>query len=63
MNWSVLKSKSNVKELMWSQVLDLNKFGGCGGNMESKSRSKQAFEFLKYLMVLSFFWMILMDLF
>ena len=58
-----MKSKSNVKELMWSQVLDLNKFGGCGGNVESKSRSEQAFEFLRYLMVLSFFWMILMDLF
>ena len=39
---------------MWSQVLDLKEFGGCGGNVEFKSRSKWAFEFLRYLMVLRF---------
>ena len=55
MNWSVSRNKSNVKELMWSQVLDLKKFGGCDGNVEFKSRPEQAFEFLRYLMVLSFF--------
>ena len=54
MNWSVSRSKSNVKELMWSQVLDLKKFGGCGKNMEFKSRSEWAFKFLRYLMVLRF---------
>ena len=32
---------------MWSQVLDLKKFGGCGGNVEFKSRSEWAFEFFK----------------
>ena len=54
MNLSVSRSKSNVKELMWSQVLDLKKFGGCGGNVEFRSRSEWAFEFLRYLMVLRF---------
>ena len=55
LNWLVSRSKSNVKELMWSQVLDLKKFGGCGGNVEFKSRLEWAFEFfLKYLMVLRF---------
>ena len=54
MNWSVLKSKNNVKELMWSQVFYLKKFGGCDGNVEFKSRSEQAFEFLRYLMLLRF---------
>ena len=39
---------------MWSQVFDLKKFGGCGGNVEFKSRLEWAFEFLKYLMVLRF---------
>ena len=39
---------------MWSQVLDLKEFGGCGGNVEFKSRSEWAFKFLKYLMVLRF---------
>ena len=39
---------------MWSQVLDLKKFGGCGGNVEFKNRSECAFEFLRYLMVLRF---------
>ena len=39
---------------MWSQILDLKKFGGCGGNVEFKSRSEWAFEFLRYLMVLRF---------
>ena len=54
MNWSVSRSKSNVKELMWNQVLDLKKFGGYGKNVKLKSRSKWAFEFLRYLMVLRF---------
>ena len=46
--------KRNVKELMWSQVFDLKKFGGYGGNVEYKSRSVWAFKFLRYLMVLRF---------
>ena len=46
--------KRNVKELMWSQVLDLKEFGGCGRNVKFKSKSKWAFEFLRYLMVLWF---------
>ena len=45
MNWSVLRSKSNVKEFMWSQVLDLKEFRGCGGDVKFKSRLERAFEF------------------
>ena len=39
---------------MWSQVLDLKKFGSCDGNVKFKNMSKWAFEFLRYLMVLRF---------
>ena len=39
---------------MWSQVFYLKKFGGCGGNVEFKSRSEWAFEFLRNLMILRF---------
>ena len=39
---------------MWSQVLDLKKFGSCDGNVGFRSGSEGAFEFLRYLIVIRF---------